>query len=73
MPELWQVYFVSYLEFCDISCKIPPIVICSVFEEISVLNAGVFFAQRFPLGGGFGGKESRNCFLSCAVAVAAAK
>jgi len=38
-----------------------------------VLNPSVFLLNVFALGGGFGGKESRNCFLSCAVAVAAAK
>ena len=42
-------------------------------------NSGTFdltpqFSQLLVLlGGAFGGKESRNCFLTCAVAVAAAK
>lgn len=43
-----------------------------VAEALGVpLNRIVIRTKR--VGGGFGGKESRNCFLSCAVAVAAAK
>ena len=44
--------------------------------ELDKLKCAVVFVREgafAPVGGAFGGKESRNCFLTNAVAVAAAR